>query len=1017
MNKIKRLSLVFILLNTMLLQSIYADILFYYNTAVLSAITSKIPGPGEGVIVGRAHIGCLENARVDIYKVNNDGSLALQWVEKTSSGEILDTIGKFDLHIDALEEETFYIYKASGGVDWDVDNNGIKDETATVNSGTIRAIAKGKDIVALGDKFRITVPSEILFLKTEQMLKHQFDSSTFLNVLNAEAKLLMNTEGALGDLNADGVVNYVDTLAYDSVNGKETLSEEFKTYIATNSVHNGDNALLNIGKGHPSIHLIGTNTMYILLNSTYIDPGAVASDDKDINIIVFTQGNVNSDLEGVYTQNYRSIDSGGRAATPLVRTIHVVATLPSRIVLNGEQQLLVTRNSNVSDPGASATDISGVALDVTMPSIDTSTVGSYTVEYAAEDLAGEILSTERTIHVTLEDFMDIEPPKVVSSDVTIATTCTPVDASYYNVFTRCNPSAHDDDNVIDPNGSGMPEVRTDEQVYGAIGFLTQKGIDAIQYHIADEYTIYFAARDRAGNFSQKRTTITLYNQQPTLYLNESNMITEVYLNHSYVEKGADGYDRCGNDVTITITNNINTSVLGEYEVKYVAEDSEGTRATLIRRVLVILDPNIPIISLNGESVITLDYGVPYVETASVYDNADGNTLDLVIIGSVNSNVAGTYILTYNATDSAGNKAITKTRTVIILEEDVTAPVVTLYGENPLTLALFSPYQEEEASATDDRDAYVNVSISGTVNTSQAGTYKIYYTARDKAGNIGQAIRTVIVAPAEFVPPVITMYGASSITLPLYSSYTDAGASAYDESDGSITVIVSGSVDTYTPGTYIITYNATDSSGNKAIEKSRTVIVLSADTTAPVVTLNGQTNVTIAQYATYTEAGASAEDNRDGVLPVTIVSGSVNTSNPGIYKLYYQAKDQAGNVGQAIRVVTVVKKDTKPPFITCSGEVAFSVPIGSYVRPTCTATDNVDGSVPVFYSYANGIAKGYLKNGAPSGNTKGVYVLIATATDKAGNSSRRFRYIYYGISLAMVNLQAAMDRVRAVYGES
>ena len=932
----KKIGLVFILLTTILVQSIYADMLFYYSTAVLSAITTKITGPGEDVIVGRAHIGCLANARVDIYKVNNDGTLSLKWVEKTSSGETLENIGKFDLHIDTLEEETFYVYKASGGLDWDIDNDGNKDENATLNKGFIRAVAKGKDIVSLADKFRITVVSEILFVKTEQILKHQFDADTFIDILDNEAKLLMSTEGTAGDVNADGVVDHMDTLQYDSVNGKESLNEDNAGNMqhSISAIHHARTPLAPLDSGYPSIHLKGNSSMYTLLNTPFIDPGAIASDDRDPNIIVFTEGDIDTSKEGTYVRQYIAIDSAGNFAS-LERTIEVVSTLPSRITLNGDEQFLLQRDTTFVDPGARATDVSGVELAVTTPeNIDTSTVGSYNIEYSAEDLSANVLSVERTIHVTLPNSTDIKAPIIYTSDTFHPATCTPGEIGYIE-----EARAYDDDEVIDPYLRGLPQPRYSPEVYGAIGYLIIKGFENIDFYTEGTYYVYWAARDRAGNFAQLRSKVTIYYEAPILWLRESNAITEIYLNHEYIEGGAYGYcNVCRDDeVTVTITNNVNTQVLGQYQVNYMAVSSRGESTTFIRTVSVVEDTEKPTISLAGASTITLEYGAPYVETANVYDNADRTNIDLIVTGSVNTHAAGTYILTYNATDSAGNKAIERQRTVIVLA-DTTAPVITLNGQ-------------------------------------------------------------------------------ANITLDLFVTYTDAGASAIDDSDGVLAVVVTGSVNTHSAGTYIITYNATDSSGNKAIEKKRTIIVLTADTTDPVVTLNGQANITIAQYATYTELGATAVDDRDGVLPAPLVfSPTVDTSRPKKYKLYYQARDKAGNVGQAIRIVTVVKPDTTPPRIFYTGDVAYSVQIGSYVRPNATATDNIDGAVNVSYSYASGVAQGYLKDGAP-GATQGVYVLIYTAYDKAGNRSRSFRYIYNGLATYAVSLQAVMDRVRAVYGES
>jgi len=85
-----------------------------------------------------AQLGNFANANVEIYKVENDGSLVLKWSETTSNGITLDEIGKFNTHSAELEDNSFYLYKVSGGEDWDANDDGVLDSSATPNSGTIR---------------------------------------------------------------------------------------------------------------------------------------------------------------------------------------------------------------------------------------------------------------------------------------------------------------------------------------------------------------------------------------------------------------------------------------------------------------------------------------------------------------------------------------------------------------------------------------------------------------------------------------------------------------------------------------------------------------------------------------------------------------------------------------------------------------------------------------------------------------------------------------------------------------
>lgn len=77
-----------------------------------------------------------------------------------------------------------------------------------------------------------------------------------------------------------------------------------------------------------------------------------------------------------------------------------------------------------------------------------------------------------------------------------------------------------------------------------------------------------------------------------------------------------------------------------------------------------------------------------------------------------------------------------------------------------------------------------------------------------------------------------------------------------------------------------------------------------DTSAPVITLNGAASETISLQGTYTESGATANDNKDGAVTSTI-SGTVNVNHTGVYTIRYRAVDAAGNIGTAIRTVTVV----------------------------------------------------------------------------------------------------------------
>jgi hypothetical protein len=74
-------------------------------------------------------------------------------------------------------------------------------------------------------------------------------------------------------------------------------------------------------------------------------------------------------------------------------------------------------------------------------------------------------------------------------------------------------------------------------------------------------------------------------------------------------------------------------------------------------------------------------------------------------------------------------------------------------------------------------------------------------------------------------PLLLLIGSDTIHVAQNATFNDPGAKAYDNFDGnSVTVTVSGSVNTAVPGTYVLKYDATDAAGNKAIQLTRIVIV-------------------------------------------------------------------------------------------------------------------------------------------------------------------------------------------------
>lgn len=377
------------------------------------------------------------------------------------------------------------------------------------------------------------------------------------------------------------------------------------------------------------------------------------------------------------------------------------------------------------------------------------------------------------------------------------------------------------------------------------------------------------------------------------------------------------------------------------------------------------------------------------------------------VSTVNPNVPNSYTITYTATD--GTDTVTATRTVNVVDDS--PPQITLNGDNPatdeietqeLTIECHGALPDLGATAHDACDGASVVSVNGSVDPNTVGTYTLTYTATDDQGTpadstddlVASVTRTIHVV--DTTAPVITLNGANSMTVECQTGFNDPGATATDSCDINLSVTASGSVDATTPGSYTITYTASDSAGNAATPVTRTVNVV--DTTAPAITINGNSTVTVECHTSYADAGATANDACNGSVPVTS-SGSVNVDMVGTYTITYTATDGT-NTGTATRTVNVV--DTTAPTINCPADIVVNLPANSAattvpVNFNVTASDSCSTTATVNTSHASGA-------NFPVGTT----TVTATATDASGNISTctfnvTVHYLFTGFFSPISNL--------------
>ena len=143
----------------------------------------------------------------------------------------------------------------------------------------------------------------------------------------------------------------------------------------------------------PVITITGIIPTTVEKGAVYIDPGAKASDIADGNLTssIITTPNVNTNILGSYTVDYSVTNSHG-FTTHVSRPVQVVSdTTAPVITIRGVNPLTIKISSTYVDAGATALDaVSGnLTSSITKQStVNTATIGTYTVTYTVSDQAG-----------------------------------------------------------------------------------------------------------------------------------------------------------------------------------------------------------------------------------------------------------------------------------------------------------------------------------------------------------------------------------------------------------------------------------------------------------------------------------------------------------------------------------------------------------------------------------------------------------------------------------------------------
>lgn len=278
------------------------------------------------------------------------------------------------------------------------------------------------------------------------------------------------------------------------------------------------------------------------------------------------------------------------------------------------------------------------------------------------------------------------------------------------------------------------------------------------------YRIKYTLTDSDGNEVIKYRIVTVQDTiAPTISLNGPTN-DNLECGDTYSDPGATVTD---NDPEASYTFSDTNTATG-FTRTYTPSDRSGNIGTPVTRSVTVQDTTPPVVTLSGDSSMTIEAGTAFTDPGASYVDACDGSGTVTGTGNVNTSVVGSYTRSYTYTDGGGNSE-TVTRTVSV--EDTTAPVITLNNSPSMTIAHGSVFSDPGATWSDAVDGSGTISLgSGSVNTSTAGTYTLTYSKTDSSGNTGTATRTVTVSAA----PV----NWESTTLNIYCS----GHQAFWESD-------------------------------------------------------------------------------------------------------------------------------------------------------------------------------------------------------------------------------------------
>ncbi|MGA5592628.1 immunoglobulin-like domain-containing protein, partial [Enterococcus mundtii] len=521
----------------------------------------------------------------------------------------------------------------------------------------------------------------------------------------------------------------------------------------------------------------------------------------------------------------------------------------------------LTDEAAIEKAGAKATDKYGKSEGVTVKesNVDTSKPGEYSITFVSDS------GKEKTVKVTVKN-----KPIIGSEPIIHATDTT------YQVGETLNP---------------LLGVTAEDPEDGDLTDQVKADASGVNMSKAGDYELKLSVTDEDGNTTEQTVTVHVVDQVtdgPVIKGTDDVRVDE-RAKFDPLE-GVTAKDSQGNDITdnLTYTGSVDTSTPGEYTIKYYVYDKDGKVATAERVVTVQSDASKPVVMSPDKLTIKQNSKFDPTLYAQAYDNEDGDITDQIkVLGQIYTDKLGSQFITYEVTDSDGNKA-TKMMEVEVVATLGNAPVIS--GADDLEINVgdtFDPISGVTAYDNEDGDLTSEIKYGGIVDTGKAGEYTVTYTVWDSDFNVETVERKVTVKDPTVEPAIEAHdfevdYGFDLTDEAAIEKAEAKATDKYGKEEG--VKVKESNVDTSKPGEYSVTF-ISDSG------KEKTVKVTVKDAPAENATIEAHDfevdyGFDLTDEAALEKAEAKATDKYGKEEAVTVKETNVDTSKPGEYSITF-----------------------------------------------------------------------------------------------------------------------------------